>query len=96
MARYANQRRRYHSFEIRDKELRLRRTIRSTEKIYIRKLHANYDSQFTLLKQVSPVSFRIELYQQMQAKGIQGMSHKSLLKLHKEDKHGREMLTAYN
>ena len=90
MAKYANIERIDHSFKVCDKVLLSTKNLKLESESKTRKFHPKYCGPFKILKQVSPVSFKIKLSQPMLAKGIHDTFHTSLLQPYKADKYRRE------
>ena len=89
MGRYANKKRKDHKFKVGDKVLLPTINLKLDSGSSTRKLHPKYCGTFTILKQITPVTFKLNLSQPMIAKEIHESFHTSLLQPLHEDKFGR-------
>ena len=90
MARYANKKRIDHPFKIGDKVWLSTKNLKLESGATTRKLHPKFIGPFQIVKQVTPVTFGLELPQSMLSKGIHDSFHVSLLQPYKHDRFDRD------
>ena len=90
MAKYANLKRIDCNFKVGDEVLLPTKNLKLESGNSTRKFHPKYCGIFKIIKQVSPVLFRIGLSQSMLAKSIHDTFHTSLLQPCIEYEYGRE------
>ena len=89
MAKYANRKRIPHNFKIGDQVWLSTKNLKLEAGSTTRKLHPKYCGPFRILKQITPVSYKLDTSEPMRAKRIHDTFHVSLLRPFTEDRFKR-------
>lgn len=89
MAKYANRKRIPHNFKVGDKVWLSTKNLKLEAGTTTRKLHPKYCGPFRVLKEITPVSYKLDISEPMKAKRIHDTFHVSLLRPFAEDRFKR-------